>query len=117
MAILKLVEYTLFLCLVINNFFRCIGRNKSKDLIFDFSRLWTLIVGLYATWVLRLAFNLQNYACKCFYLFSQILLLSRLSLQHLSRVEAAAAAHRPLSPLTAVPHRLGSQYRFVPVLG
>ena len=98
-------------------FFGCIGRNISKDPSFDFSQLWPLIVGLYAAWVLRLAFNLQNYACKCFYLFSQLLSLSRLSLQHLSRVEAAAAAHRPLSPLTAVPHRLGSQHRFVPILG
>ena len=82
-------------------FFSCIGRNKSKDPIFDFSRLWLLIVGIYAAWVLRLAFNLQNYACKCFYLFSHILSLSCHSLQHSSRVEAAAAAHRP-------PRRSGS---------
>ena len=47
-------------------------------------------MGIYTTWVLRLAFNLQNYACKWFYLFSLILSLSRRSLQHLSRAEAAA---------------------------
>ena len=40
------------------------GRNKSKDPIFDFSRLWPLIVGLYATWVLRLAFTYPCRLCR-----------------------------------------------------
>jgi hypothetical protein len=64
---------------------------------FDFSRLWPLIVGLYAAGLLRLVFNLQNYASNNFYLFPHILLQSRHTLLHPSRV-AAAVAHRCSSP-------------------
>jgi hypothetical protein len=69
-----------------------------KDSSFDFSQLWPLIVGLYAVGLLRLVFNLQNYASNIFYLFSYIISLNRHSLLHPSRV-AAAAAHSRSSPL------------------
>jgi hypothetical protein len=37
-----------------------------KNPNFDFSQLWPLIVGLYAERLLRLVFNLQNYASNIF---------------------------------------------------
>ncbi len=48
--------------------------------------------------ILRLVFNLQNYASNIFYLFLHILTQSSSSLLHPSRV-AAASAHRRSSPL------------------
>ena len=74
-----------------------------------------LIVGIFTAWVLRLAFNLHNYACKCFYLFSHILSLSCHSLQHCRGFRRGSPSTAPLR-LTANPHRPGSQYRFVAVL-
>ncbi len=56
-----------------NTYSSCFGRNILTDPNFDFSRLSPLIVGLYAAGILRLVFNLQNYASKISYLFNHIL--------------------------------------------
>jgi hypothetical protein len=102
------VAYTRFLCLVINNYSSCFGRNILKDPNFDFSRLSPLILDLYSEGLLRLVFNLQNYASNNFYLFSHILSLSCSSLLHPSRVAAAAAHLRSSPPLLAQAHSIGS---------
>ncbi len=86
-----------------------------KDPNFDFSRLWPLIVGLFAAWLLRLVFNLQNYASNIFYVFSHILSLSSHSLQHPSSL-AATAAHRKRSSSPLPTSTVAAHHRFSPRL-
>jgi hypothetical protein len=99
----EFVAYARFLCFVINHYSSCFGRNILTDPNFDFSPLWPLIVGL-----LRLVFNLQNYASNIFYLFLHIFSQSSSSLLHPSRVAAAAAYRRSSPPLLAQARSIGS---------
>jgi hypothetical protein len=110
------VVYARFPCVIINNYSSCLGRNILKEpisILADCGTLqWACMVGLYSAWMLRLGFNLKNYASNIFYLLSHILSLSRRSLQHPSRAAASKSTvadyHRSSSPIGAQARSIGS---------